>query len=383
MRIIHVMTHLRLGAGRAIVDLCLEQRRGGHDVQIAVSTDAEGTWASDSGLIAELGAGSVAVTSIGDTFHRDTARLTEAAATLRSFVGGWTDETVAHAHTAMTGAVAKWAGARRLVVTCHGWNLRRPVEYDLQDALALSLAGAIISPSSEWATRLMKLPGVDAVTVVPNGFDVSRYPTLARRAAHVTSAPRIICVGEVTRRKGQDLLVQAMPHLWATFPDATLDIVGSGDMAADITALAGQIDPGGSRIRCHGHVDQPYGLMGEADVFCLPSRSDNQPVAIIEAMLAGLPIVSTEVGGIPEMIDGASAGEVVPAESIEPLADALRRQLTLDDRDARSAHAEAFARREYGVRAMAQRIESVYASTDVITPGSNRGGAVVDPLPPT
>lgn len=383
MRIIHVMTHLRLGAGRAIVDLCLEQRRGGHDVQIAVSTDAEGTWASDRSLIAELGDAGVKVTSIGDTFHRDTSRLTEAAAALRSIVNGWTDATIAHAHTAITGAVASWSGARRLVVTCHGWNLRRPGEYDLQDALALSLADAIVSPSSEWATRLMTLPGVDSVTVVPNGFDLSRYPTLARRAAHVTSAPRIICVGEVTRRKGQDLLVQAMPHLWATLPGTTLDIVGEGDMAADIEALAGEIDPDGSRIRCHGHVDQPYGLMGEADVFCLPSRSDNQPVAIIEAMLAGLPVVSTEVGGIPEMIQAARAGEVVPPESIEALAAALRRQLTLGDRETRSARAEAFARHEYGVGAMAERIASVYASTSAVELESKRARAVADPLPPT
>lgn len=383
MRIIHVMTHLRLGAGRAIVDLCLEQRRGGHDVQIAVSTDAEGTWASDRSLIAELGNAGVKVASIGDTFHRDTSRLTEAAAALRSIVHGWTDATIAHAHTAMTGAVATWAGARRVVVTCHGWDLRRPVEYDVQDALALSLADAIVSPSSGWAARLMTLPGVDSVTVVPNGFDLSRYPTLARRAAHATSTPRIICVGEVTRRKGQDLLVRAMPHLWATLPGTTLDIVGGGDMTADIEALAGEIDPAGSRIRCHGHVDQPYGLMGEADVFCLPSRSDNQPVAIIEAMLAGLPVVSTDVGGIPEMIQAAGAGEVVPPESIEALAAALRRQLTLGDREARSARAEAFARHEYGVRAMAERIASVYASTSAVELESKRARAVADPLPPT
>ena len=381
MRIFHVMTHLRLGAGRAIVDLCREQRRRGHQVHLAVSADAEGTWASDGALLAELEAHGVPVACIGDVFHRDRFLLADAADALRSLAGAWTDETIAHAHTAMTGAVASWAGARRIAVTCHGWNLRRPAEYDLQDTLALSLAGGVISPSADWAGRLAALPGIDRVTVVPNGFDLARYPPQARRP-RMADAPRVICVGELTRRKGQDVLVQAMPLLWETWPGATLDLAGDGDMAAALEQQAAMVDPDGGRIRLHGHVRDPYPLLGDADVFCLPSRSDNQPVAIIEAMLAGLPVVSTDVGGIPEMLAVPGAGETVPAESVAALADALRRQLMAPDEGA-SASVEAFARHAYGVPLMADRIEAIYGSIGVTGPGTSGREAVVDPLRPT
>jgi glycosyltransferase involved in cell wall biosynthesis len=382
MRIVHVMTHLRLGAGRAIVDLCLEQCARGHDVQVALSSDADGAWASAAGLIAELKAGNVPVAAIGDTFHRDPGVLSDAAKQLRAVVGTWTGDTVAHAHTAMTGAVAHWAGAPRLVVTCHGWDLTRPAAYDLQDALALTLAGAIVSPSKEWAQRVAALAGGPRVTVVPNGFDLSRYPPRPTRAGDPNN-PRIVCVGEVTRRKGQDLLIIAMPVIWQTMPEASLEIIGDGDMTADIQALARRLDPAGHRIRLRGHLPQPYLELADADVFCLPSRSDNQPVAIIEALLAGLPVVSTDVGGIPEMIEGADAGIIVGAESPDALADGLLRVLSRGHDPARSARATTFATREYDIAAMADRIEAVYRSCSPRSsgqPSTSAAGAVDAPL---
>ena len=363
MRIVHVVTHLRLGAGRAIIDLCVEQRRRGHAVFVALSTDAEGPWASNPVQVAELEQAGVVTQVVGDTFHRETASLGHAADGLRAFVGGWTPGDVAHAHAAMAGAVAHWSGAPATVVTCHGWNLERPAAFDLQDALALSTARAVISPSTDWAQRVAALPGAPRVSVVPNGFDLSRYPArLVPRTA--ASDAHIICVGEITARKGQDVLVEAMPIVWAHYPDATLDLAGDGDMMANLRALVSRTDPTGRRIRLLGHLARPWDALLDADVFCLPSRSDNQPVAIVEAMLAGLPIVATRVGGIPEMVEQAQAGEVVDvdADGVSPhaLAAALVRALGRTDRTEAAAAVEAHARHEYGVATMADRVEGIY-----------------------
>ena len=347
---------------------------------VALSADADADWASDPALVAELETGHVPVRWIGDTFHRDPLALADAARALKTLTGTWTDLTVAHAHTAMTGAVACWAGARRIAVTCHGWNLRRPAEHDLQDALALTLVDAVISPSSDWAKRLETLPGIDHVTVIPNGFDLSRYPALPRHVERGPRPPRIVCVGELTHRKGQDVLVRAMPLLWRTCSGATLDVVGDGDMAADLQRLAHGVDAGGDRIRFSGHLPRPYASLADADVFCLPSRSDNQPVAIVEALLAGLPVVSTRVGGIPEMIDGAQAGEIVPAESPEALAEALERVLARSDREELSQRTRDFARHQYGVAVMADRIEALYRSSERGERAATAGAAVADPL---
>ena len=380
MRIIHVMTHLRLGAGRAIVDLCVEQRRRGHAVQVTLSTDAEGAWASDPALVGELEAGGIEVATIGDTFHRDAPALGAAAEALRSIAGTWRAPTVAHAHTAMAGAVAQWAGAPVVVVTCHGWNLQRPPEYDLQDALALTMPAAVISPSIEWARRLSALPGAVDVYAIANGFDLSRYPPADPRTTNRNN-PRIVCVGELTRRKGQDLLVQAMPRIWQTIPGATLDLIGSGDMADVVRAQVRDVDPEGRRIRAPGHLSRPFERLTVADVFCLPSRSDNQPVAIIEAMCAGVPVVATDVGGIPELIAQADAGIVVPAESVDALADGLIRLLHRDDLQAMGARAATFARREYDVALMAERVEAVYRAAGAgNSERAHAGLAVVEPL---
>ncbi len=368
MRIVHVVTHLRLGAGRAIVDLCTEQAKRGHAVLVALSTDAEGPWASDPAQVAELAHAGIVTQVVGDTFHRDTAGLGRAADGLRAFVGVWSPGDIAHAHTAMAGAVAHWSGAPATVVTCHGWNLERPAACDLQDALAMSTAKAVISPSTAWAQRVAALPGSPHVYVIPNGFDLSRYP--ARTAPRDgSSSARIICVGEITKRKGQDLLVAAMPLVWDRCPDATLDLAGDGDMMEELRALVNRTDPTGQRIRLLGHLARPWDALLASDVFCLPSRSDNQPVAIVEAMLAGLPVVATRVGGIPEMVEKAGAGDVVdldapdaPADAaVDALAAALVRALTRSDRIERSAAVEASARREYGVETMADRLEVIYA----------------------
>ena len=325
VRIIHLITHLRLGAGRAIVELAAHQAGSASAVVVGMADDAEGNWRSDPRLIHELEDAGVRTLTVGDFFHRDVRLLREAAARLRVAVGSW-ESTVVHAHAAMGVAVARWAGAPAVVATCHGWSPDRAPAFDVQDALAFSLADAIISPSTYWARRVSELSGVTGARlhVIPNGVDLGAYPSMPRALSR-GGPMRIVCVGELTHRKGQDVLLEAMPRIWAQAPDTELHFFGDGDQADVIRALASTIDPDGARVVVRGHVLYPYGELGSFDVFCLPTRSDNQPLAIVEALLAGLPVVATDVGGIPEMITGPHAGAVVPAGGVAPLADALLR----------------------------------------------------------
>ena len=84
MRIVHLITHLRLGAGRAIVDLAVHQAsHRGHDVLVVVADDAEGGWRSDPAMLEELRASGVGVHTAGDFFHRDPVLLDAAAVRLR------------------------------------------------------------------------------------------------------------------------------------------------------------------------------------------------------------------------------------------------------------------------------------------------------------
>jgi glycosyltransferase involved in cell wall biosynthesis len=257
MRIVHLVTHLRLGAGRAVVDLAARQARGRrHDVLVALADVAEGSWRSDETLVEELETAGVRTASIGDFFHRDVVGLAASAERLKQLVGAWTTATIVHAHTALGAAVARWAGAHHAIVTCHGWSLERAADYTLQDALAFARADAIVSPSRYWAERVASLPGAADVRVIPYGFDLSRYP-LVRRGRRSSHPLRVVCVGELTTRKGQDVLLEAMPLIWGDAPDTELHMMGDGDLAQTLRDRAAELDPERRRILFHGHVPWP------------------------------------------------------------------------------------------------------------------------------
>jgi glycosyltransferase involved in cell wall biosynthesis len=362
MHICHLIAHLRLGAGRYVTDLAIEQARCAHVVSVCVSDDYEGNWKSDPGFIAELYEAGVDVIKPGDLFHRTVDGLHRAAECLRECSRSWVNGGVAHAHTAMSAVVAGWAGAPAVICTCHGWNLARPQEYDLQDAIAFSSCDRIISPSKYWADLVSRVASRSDIKVQPLGFDLSRYPETANVAGNHSGVERIVCMAELTARKGQSVLIDAMPLVWVQFPDAELCFIGNGDAEQELLAQARKVDPDGRRIRFLGFVENPFLLLGEFDIMCLPALSDNQPVSIIEGMLAGLPVVSTEVGGIPELLAMVQCGECVAPGDFKAIAAGLVRWLRCPSEERRECgeNARRLARTIFDIKAHVQRINSFY-----------------------
>src|SRR5689334_20078758 len=178
-RLVHVIAQLRLGAGRYVVDTAIAQhRREPGRVAVLVSEDAESPWVSSAALLDELRRAGVAVIVAGDFFHRNMAVLKAAAASVRTQVlrgaTGWPADTVVHAHTAMAAAGARWAGAPRVVLTCHGWGPGRAADVDLQDALAYSLCDVVTSPSEGWAAIVRERTARVSIPILPYGFDLTR-----------------------------------------------------------------------------------------------------------------------------------------------------------------------------------------------------------------
>jgi glycosyltransferase involved in cell wall biosynthesis len=323
-RIVHAIAQLRLGAGRYVVDTAVAQhRREPGRVAVAVSDDLEAPWQSSPALLAELEQAGVPVITPGDFFRRKTSALKAAAEALRGAVsaaGGWGPNAVVHAHTAMAAVMGRWAGAPRVVISCHGWGMNRPAEIDLQDALAYSMCEGVTSPSKWWADVVRERTARKDVGIIPYGLDASRLASLGR---DVPANPRIVCIGELTHRKGQELLLEVMPDIWTRLPNAELHFFGDGDMSQALRDEARLLDKPGSRIVFHGMVPNPWPQLTPYDVFALPTRSDNQPLALLEAMAAGLPVVSTKVGGIPELVAGARCGFLVPPDNVYELRMAL------------------------------------------------------------
>jgi glycosyltransferase involved in cell wall biosynthesis len=337
-------------------------------------------------MVAELRRAGAGIVMIGDMFHRKVEGLRVASVHLNDYASGFSEpeRTVVHSHMAMGIVVGRDAGAPTVVSTCHGWNPSRPVEQDLQDARAFAMADGVTSPSTYWAERVARLAGIPSVKVLPYGFDLRRYPELdaaarggglglgesaARHWRNPSSGlvQRIICLAELTARKGQDVLISAMPRVWETYPEVELYIAGDGDASVSLRTQARGVDPGERRILFRGFIEQPYRILHHFDLMCLPTRSDNQPVSIVEGMLAGLPVVSTTVGGIPEQIAMGGSGACVPPDDAVALASALVSQL---DRRARDNGRS--ARQIFDIRNHASDMDRWYngASQDPLYPAT-------------
>jgi len=179
-------------------------------------------------------------------------------------------------------------------------------------------------------------------TVVRNGVDLRRYAvadTAARAAARHAlrldpGAPLAVCVGRVTRQKGQDVLLAAWPRVRAECPDATLALIGDGDQLAALSAAPA---PG---VTFAGAVDDVRSWLAAADLVVLPSRWEGLPLTVLEAFASGRPVVASRVPGLAEVVP-SSVGALVPPDDPAALGDAVARRLR--DPDLRRAEGRAAA----------------------------------------
>ncbi len=155
----------------------------------------------------------------------------------------------------------------------------------------------------------------ERISVVGGGVNID--VATARAGSGEDRAPTILFVGKEFARKGCDTLIAAFRAVRAQHPAARLQIVGP------VVPIEAGIESIG-RIEDQRQLAQLY---AEATVFCLPSRFDPFPGALIEAMAHGLPCVSTTVCGIPEIVSDGATGLLVPPDDPELLAGALLRLL--------------------------------------------------------
>lgn len=220
---------------------------------------------------------------------------------------------------------------------------------------SLQIAAHVIT-WSEWAKRsVVDDYHIDAekVTVIPAGVDTAlwRRPTPRRAEAGPVS---VLFVGGDLRRKGGDVLIQAVRRLRADpdLPEVELHLVTTADVDPE---------PG---VQVHrGLTSNSPELIARyhaADVFCLPTLGDCLPMVLTEAAAAELPIVSTDVGAIADVVQPGVTGELVEPGDAEMLTASLRRLVA--DPDTRTAYgraAAALATRDHDARRNAERIGEI------------------------
>jgi glycosyltransferase involved in cell wall biosynthesis len=188
--------------------------------------------------------------------------------------------------------------------------------------------------------------GIEAAwRVIYNGVDVEQLSAvgeeeqrLARERLRLDDGPLAVCVGRLSRQKGQDVLLDAWPAVRDRVPGAQLWLVGSGEDRVDLESRA----VGG--VSFAGERDDVPDWLAAADVVVQASRWEGMSLAILEAMARGRSIVTTEVAGNREAL--GEAGAIVPPEHPAALAEEVSRRLA----DSALRAAEGRAARERAVR---------------------------------
>jgi glycosyltransferase involved in cell wall biosynthesis len=266
-----------------------------------------------------------------------------------------------HAHFASYGALAAWT-IKRLTGTPYSFTAHAHDLFVHQIFLRQKVADAdVVVAISEFNREFLRRYGGDVVTpvrVVRCGIDVDAY-AFRIRALPVEAPVRGLCVASLEEYKGHGVLLDALALHGRGLERLSLTFVGSGRLRPALERRVRALGLGG-RIRFAGALPQGAVLreLERADVFVLPSvvASDGQmegvPVALMEAMACGVPVVSTELSGIPELVRPAETGVLARPGDPASLAAALRS--VLDDPEtvaARCRRARALVEAEFDLAA--------------------------------
>jgi glycosyltransferase involved in cell wall biosynthesis len=241
----------------------------------------------------------------------------------------------------------------------------------MRRALALTnrWARRVVAVSEDTARIARQREGVaePLLAVIPNGVDLDRFSPAGRRdkardaLGIPPSVPLLATVSHLTPIKGIDVLVEAAPAIRAEVPEAHFLVAGRGTEQERVQRRIDALGLGNA-FRLLGSYDDVPGLLEAADLFVLPSRSEGQPNAVIEAMAMGLPVVASRVGGVPEVARHDREALLVEPDEPEGLAQACRDVLTAPDlarRLGRAGHERAQA--EFSLPTMLGRYADLYA----------------------
>ncbi|MGN6255405.1 MAG: glycosyltransferase [Solirubrobacterales bacterium] len=223
--------------------------------------------------------------------------------------------------------------------------------------------GRYLAVSRDIAAELVERLGWPAakIEVVYNAVDADRLavaapPGLREKLGGGEGRPLVLTPARLDAQKGHATLFEAIVRV----PDATFVLAGEGPEREPLEALAQRLGIA-ERVRFLGRREDVPQLLAACDVFALPSLYEGSSLAVLEAMAAGIPIVSSAIGGTDELIEGGRSGLLVPPGDAEALAAALRRVLAEPERGAEMA-GRARERVEGGLRReqMAVRVTDVY-----------------------
>lgn len=237
------------------------------------------------------------------------------------------------------------------------WSLKRKIYAN---------SNLVIVTLSKWLTDLAQKSILNTLPIhhIPNGIDTATYqpldPDLCRSVLNIPTGKKVLMFGAQSLsdpRKGGDLLIQALKKLPESLKaDTVLLTFGGGNIKAPEVLGMKIIDLGyisSDRLKVIAY--------SAADLFIFPTRADNLPLVLQESMACGTPMISFEVGGVPDLVRPMITGYLANPENIKDMANGIIQLLENNDlRDSMGQQCRAIAMQEYSIELQAQRYIELY-----------------------
>jgi glycosyltransferase involved in cell wall biosynthesis len=249
-------------------------------------------------------------------------------------------------------------GARVLVSTKHNDDPFRAGPFRFVERALARRAARIVAITRALARFQIDRVGLppEKVEVIHYGLDDLPQPWGVNPADDVPSDARVVlAVSRLEPQKGVDVAVRALPDILVRHPDVYLVVLGEGQQRAELEELARSL-----RVPVYlpGRVPDVAAWLRRAELLVHPARWEGFGLALLEAMLASLPIVATNVSSIPEIVVDGETGLLVPPDDAAALASAVSR--VLERRNDYGDRGQARALQEFSVERMTDRTLAVY-----------------------
>lgn len=346
MKILHVITKANWGgAQKYVYDVATDSIGRGHDVSVV--TGKKGV------LCDRLQTAGISITSI-DALKRDVSLVDEVRVgwQLYSYIKKERPNII-HLHSSKIGAIGSLIGRiyttflnrkARVIFTAHGWAFKETHRSPIARLaiafiswLTILLSHGVIVLSHKEHEMVCRWPFArKKLHVISIGIDGGTYVSMKEARARMcerlpelqksTETTWIGSIGELHMNKGFDVAIEAMNNI----EDAIYIIIGDGEERARLLSLIEKHNLA-NRVFLAGNQEDARALLPAFTFFIQPSRKEGLPYTILEAGDANLPVIASNVGGIPEAIIPNETGTLIEPENVEDLSRAIINYMRLPD----------------------------------------------------
>jgi len=383
-KIIHIITRMDMGGSAQNTLLTCLELAGRYDIVLAFGPSTESRMIPEEQAIvnrriSRFQARGGRVYRLPDLFRRiDPLRDTLTFAKLLIWLRREAPSIV-HTHSSKAGLLGRWAarltGVPIIVHTPHGHvfhghfgavtsKLFLSLER-LSDRITDHLICLTRGELTDYLDLRVTRPG--KASVIHSGVEIRRFQKPEVASGTIRSIlgldDRTLVVGTVgwlEPVKGPEVLLEAMGHVWQRRSDVHLIYVGKGDMEEPLKADVRRMQAT-DRVRFLGWRQDIPDVMHALDIFVLPSRNEGMGRVVVEAMAAGLPVVASRTGGLPDLVSDGHNGFLVPPGDALSLGRAIMELCA--DRDLRHRMGARGPRRaaEFSLQRMVEKLDALYA----------------------